>query len=55
MSESSHLRKKRASYTQEFKLELVEKSYQPGVCVAHMAREYGINDNVVDHKIRTPE
>lgn len=47
MSESLHLSKKRASYTPEFKLEIVEKSYQPGVCVAHLAREYGINDNLL--------
>lgn len=39
MPESPHLRKKRASYTPEFKPELVEKSYQPGICVAHLARE----------------
>ncbi|EIZ2110531.1 transposase [Salmonella enterica] len=31
----------------DFKLELVEKSYQPGVCVAQLAREHGINDNLL--------
>ncbi|EBV2884390.1 hypothetical protein DV751_23645 [Shigella flexneri] len=27
----------------EFKLDLIEKSYQLGACVAQLAREYGIN------------
>jgi hypothetical protein len=31
----------------DFKLELVEKSYQPGACVAQLAREHGINDNLL--------
>ena len=31
----------------EFKLGLVEKSYRPGACVAHLAREHGINDNLL--------
>lgn len=31
----------------DFKLELVEKSYLPGVCVAQLAREHGINDNLL--------
>ncbi|EAA0792346.1 IS66 family insertion sequence hypothetical protein, partial [Shigella flexneri] len=26
----------------EFKLDLIEKSYQLGACVAQLAREYGI-------------
>lgn len=31
----------------EFKLGLVEKSYQPGACVAQLARKHGINDNLL--------
>lgn len=46
MSDSPRLSRNRASYTMEFKLGLVEKSYQPGACVAHLAREHGINDNL---------
>ncbi|WP_454520585.1 transposase [Citrobacter koseri] len=47
MSVSPHLSKNRASYTMEFKLGLVEKSYRPGACVAHLAREHGIKDNLL--------
>ncbi|WP_447887244.1 IS66-like element accessory protein TnpA [Serratia fonticola] len=47
MSGSSLPRRARASYTMEFKLELVEKSVQPGACVAQLAREHGINDNLL--------
>ncbi|HDC1419307.1 TPA: transposase [Salmonella enterica] len=47
MSDSPHLSRNRASYTMEFKLGLVEKSYQPDTCVAHLAREHGINDNLL--------
>ncbi|WP_407224969.1 transposase [Enterobacter kobei] len=31
----------------DFKLALVEKSYQPGACVARLARDNGINDNLL--------
>lgn len=47
MSASPHLSRNRASYIMEFKLGLVEKSYRPGACVAHLAREHGINDNLL--------
>lgn len=47
MSDSPHPSRNRASYTMEFKLGLVEKSYRPGACVAHLAREHGINDNLL--------
>ncbi|TLV18380.1 hypothetical protein FE839_10865 [Klebsiella indica] len=47
MSESPHRRRVRASYTMGFKLDLIEKSYQPGACVAQLAREHGINDNLL--------
>lgn len=47
MSGVSLSRRARASYTIEFKLKLVEKSVQPGACVAQLAREHGINDNLL--------
>ncbi|HDX8866170.1 TPA: transposase [Klebsiella michiganensis] len=47
MSESLRPRRVRASYTMSFKLALIEKSYQPGACVAQLAREHGINDNLL--------
>ncbi|EAZ4941565.1 hypothetical protein CBK49_00100 [Salmonella enterica] len=47
MSKSRPPHRDRASYTMDFKLELVERSYQPGVCVAQLAREHGINDNLL--------
>ncbi|EKC4779430.1 transposase [Salmonella enterica] len=31
----------------DFKLELVETSYQPGVCVAELVLEHGSNDNLL--------
>ncbi|MFP8771392.1 transposase, partial [Klebsiella sp. DR_172cip] len=47
MSDSLRPRRVRASYSMDFKLELVEKSYQPGACAAQLAREHGINDNLL--------
>lgn len=47
MSVSPHISRNRASYTMEFKLGLVEKSYRPGACVAHLVWEHGINDNLL--------
>lgn len=47
MSGSLQPRRARASYTMEFKLQLVEKSVQSGACVAQLAREHGINDNLL--------
>lgn len=47
MSVSPHLSRNRASYTMEFKLGFVEKSYRPGACVAQLAREHEINDNLL--------
>ena len=38
MSDSLRPRRVRASYSMDFKLELVEKSYQPGACVARKRR-----------------
>ncbi|ELO0858781.1 hypothetical protein RZD29_002737 [Citrobacter amalonaticus] len=33
----------------EFKLGLVEKSYRSGACVAHIAREHGLNVILTRH------
>lgn len=37
----------RKNYTNDFKLRMVELASQPGASVAQIAREYGINDNVI--------
>lgn len=47
MSDSLRPRRIRASYSMDFKLDLVEKSYLPGACVAQLARANGINDNLL--------
>ena len=47
MSNTLQPRRARASYPMDFKLYLVEKSYQPGACVARLARDNGINDNLL--------
>ena len=47
MSNTLQPRRARASYSMDFKLDLVEKSYQPGACVARLARDNGINDNLL--------
>ncbi len=36
-----------SNYPLEFKLDLVERSYQPGISVAQLARENGVNDNLL--------
>lgn len=41
------VRRQRAVYSMPFKLDLVEKSLRPGTCVARLARENGINDNLL--------
>lgn len=41
-------RKKRwTSYSREFKVNLVKQALQPGAVVARIAREHGINDNML--------
>lgn len=40
-------RRKRASYSMSFKIDLVQQSLQPGASVALLAREHGINDNLL--------
>ena len=37
----------RKNYSNEFKLSMVEQASQPGACVAQIARENGVNDNVI--------
>ena len=37
----------RKKYSNEFKLRMVEQTSQHGACVALIARENGINDNVI--------
>ncbi|HID3487004.1 transposase [Klebsiella pneumoniae] len=37
----------RKNYSNEFKLRMVELASRPGACVAEIARENGINDNVI--------
>ncbi|WP_250881980.1 IS66-like element accessory protein TnpA [Escherichia coli] len=37
----------RKKYSNEFKLRMVELALQPGACVAQIARENGVNDNVI--------
>lgn len=49
----SHLKKstsgkrRRANFTPEFRRHLAELALQPGVNIAQLAREYGINDNLL--------
>lgn len=40
-------RQRRPNFPYEFKIALVEQSLQPGACVAQIARENGINDNML--------
>lgn len=40
-------RRQRATYSMQFKLDLVLQSLQPGANVAQLAREHGINDNML--------
>lgn len=40
-------RRKRATYPMSFKIDLVQQSLQPGASVARLAREHGINDNLL--------
>ncbi|WP_338894211.1 IS66-like element accessory protein TnpA [Escherichia coli] len=37
----------RKKYSNEFKLRMVELASQPGACVAQIARENGVNDNLL--------
>ncbi|UZQ10941.1 transposase [Escherichia coli] len=42
----------RKKYSNEFKLRMVELASQPGACVAQIARENGVNDNVIFKSLR---
>lgn len=39
--------RQRATYSIPFKLDLAQRSLQPGACVALLARQNGINDNLL--------
>ena len=39
--------RQRATYSMPFKLDLVQRSLQTGACVAQLARQNGINDNLL--------
>ncbi|WP_224016147.1 IS66-like element accessory protein TnpA [Paraburkholderia tropica] len=38
---------KRPNFSSEFRREIVEKTMQPGASVSRIAREHGLNDNMV--------
>ncbi|BCM41716.1 IS66 family insertion sequence hypothetical protein [Escherichia coli] len=42
----------RKKYSNEFKLRMVELASQPGAFVAQIARENGVNDNVIFKRLR---
>lgn len=41
------VKKRRPDWPLEFKIRMVEMSLQPDACVAQLAREHGVNDNLV--------
>ncbi|ELZ7007526.1 transposase [Salmonella enterica] len=47
MESQSWRKEPRKNYSNEFKLRMVELASRPGACVAQIARENGINDNVI--------
>ena len=47
MKSLTSVRKKHANYPVEFKIKMVELSLKPGISVAQLAREHGINDNLL--------
>lgn len=47
MESQSWRKEPRKNYPNEFKLRMVELASRPGACVAQIARENGINDNVI--------
>ncbi|HCQ8391321.1 TPA: transposase [Klebsiella oxytoca] len=46
-SEEKWRKDRRASYSREFKVSLVKQALQPDAVVARLAREHGINDNLL--------
>lgn len=47
METQSWRKEPRKNYSNEFKLRMVELASRPGACVAQIARENGVNDNVI--------
>ncbi len=47
ISEGTWRKERRASYSREFKVRLAKQALQPGAVVARIAREHGINDNLL--------
>ena len=47
MESQSWRKEPRKNYPNDFKLHMVELASRPGACVAQIARENGINDNVI--------
>ncbi|EPS5423191.1 TPA: transposase [Klebsiella michiganensis] len=47
MKSVTSIRKKHTNYPIEFKIKMVELSHKAGVSVARLARENGINDNLL--------
>lgn len=47
METQSCRKEPRKNYSNDFKLRMVELASRPGACVAQIARENGINDNLI--------
>jgi transposase-like protein len=47
MESQSWRKEPRKNYSNDFKLRMVELASRPGVCVAQIARENGVNDNII--------
>jgi transposase len=47
MESQSWRKKNRKNYSNDFKLRMVKLASRPGACVAQIARENGVNDNVI--------
>lgn len=47
MKSLTPVRKKSPNYPVEFKIKMVELSHRPEIYVAQLAREHGINDNLL--------
>ncbi|HFI9137041.1 TPA: transposase [Escherichia coli] len=47
MENQSWRKEPRKNYSNDFKLRMVELASRPGACVAQIARENGVNDNVI--------
>lgn len=62
MKSLTTVRKKSSNYPVEFKIKMVELSHRPDISVAQLAREHGINDNLLfkwrqhwrEGKLRSP-